>query len=192
MARRVFISYEGHDRNRAKGFQHLRWNKNVDIEFVGPHLLRPVGSTNEDYIARKIKEQLKRSSVAVVLIGRHTSESDWVAKEIQWALEKDTPLLGIKIEPNVRVPQALVDCGAGIIEWDPNKVPDAINRAVRGQEGSCCSQSHRHADSAGTTNRRRHAEASACGCRVAISCRFDRGASKGRRAHRFSQRPVRS
>jgi hypothetical protein len=131
MARRVFVSYDERDRNRAKGFQHLGRDKNADIEFVDPHLLRPVDGANEEDVARKIKDQLKRSSVAVVLIGRHTSESDWVAKEVQWALEKDTPLLGIKIDPNVRVPQALLDGGAGIIEWDPKKIPDAIDRAIR-------------------------------------------------------------
>ena len=76
--RRIFISYQHEDEMKAKGFNLLRWNKNVDIEFVGRHLLSPVDSGNRDYITRKIKEQLHGTSVTVVLIGSKTHESDWV------------------------------------------------------------------------------------------------------------------
>ena len=42
MARRIFISYQHDDQMKAKGFNLLRWNKNVPTEFVGRHLLDPV------------------------------------------------------------------------------------------------------------------------------------------------------
>lgn len=132
MARRVFISYEGSDRDRAKGFNLLRWNKNVDVEFVGRHLLDPVDSTNRDYITRRIKEEINGSSVTIVLIGKETCDSDWVAREVQWSLEKDGPngILGIRLDDGVRIPEALVDCGAEIINWDPHKFANAIERAA--------------------------------------------------------------
>jgi hypothetical protein len=59
MARRVFISYEGEDRNKAKGFNLLQWNKNVDVEFVGRHLLNPVKSKDPAYISAEIRERSK-------------------------------------------------------------------------------------------------------------------------------------
>lgn len=133
MARHVFISYEGHDRDRAKGFHLLRWNKNVDFNFVGRHLLDPVNSTNADYITRKIKEQLHGSSVTVVLLGKHTSDSDWVDKEIRFSLEKENPngVLGIRLDPDAPVPDALHDCGAEVIDWQPDQFENAIERAAR-------------------------------------------------------------
>jgi hypothetical protein len=133
MPRRIFISYEGHDRDQAKGFNLLRWNTNVDLEFVGRHLLDPVDSTNSDYITRKVKEQLHGSSVSVVLIGEHTTESEWVAKEVQWSLEKGNGILGIRLrgQADAEVPQTLIDCGAEIMDWVPDKFAEAIERAVR-------------------------------------------------------------
>lgn len=130
--RRVFISTCYKDRLKAKGFNLLRWNKNVDVEFVGRHLLDPVDSTNERYIAQCIKEQICNTSVTVVLIGRDTSCSDWVNKEIEWSLAKERPngILGIKLEPGVVVPVALHDCGAEIVEWDVHEFGDAIERAA--------------------------------------------------------------
>ena len=133
MGRRVFISYEGHDRNKAKGFNLLRWNKNVNADFVGRHLLDPVKSTDHDYIRGQIKSQIKGSSVTVVICGGYTNESSWVGHEIKWSLEKDPPngVLAIKLTPDAQVPQAVLDCGGEVIGWDPKKFDEAIERAAR-------------------------------------------------------------
>ncbi len=121
---------------KAKGFHLLRWNKNVDVEFVGRHLLDPVDSSNEQYIRSKIAEQLHGTSVTVVLLGKETCDSEWVEYEIQKSLEKDNGVLAIRLEPNVPLPEdspvrkALFDAGAEIIDWEPDKFGDAIERAA--------------------------------------------------------------
>jgi antiphage defense system Thoeris ThsB-like protein len=131
MACRVFISYQHLDRLKAKGFHLLRWNKNVDIEFVGRHLLDPVNSENRDYIARKVKEQLADTSMTVVLIGKDTSQSEWVANEIRWSLEKGNGILGIQLDTAGDTPKPLLDCGAEVIGWNPHDFKSAIDRALR-------------------------------------------------------------
>lgn len=131
MARRIFISYQHEDRMKAKGFNLLRWNKNVDFECVGRHLLDPVDSNNEKYIREQIKEQLSGTSVTVVLIGKNTADSDWVADEVKWSLDKGNGVLGIRLEPDVTIPSALSDCGAEILDWDPHSFQPAIERAAK-------------------------------------------------------------
>jgi antiphage defense system Thoeris ThsB-like protein len=139
MARRIFISYQHKDQMKAKGFNLLRWNKNVDIEFVGRHLLDPVDSKNEKYIAEKVVEQLKGTSVTVVLIGNDTCDSDWVAWEIERSLAKEKPngILAIKLEkgisitPESPVGKLLASAGAEILEWEPSQFGDAIERAFK-------------------------------------------------------------
>ena len=136
--RRIFISYQHNDQMKAKGFNLLRWNKNVDLEFVGQHLLDPVDSTNEDYIKSCVREQIAGTSVTVVLIGRNTYDSDWVKWEIDESLAKDNPngILAIKLDDDVLLPDnspvgmALRDAGAEIIGWDPHAFQDAIERAA--------------------------------------------------------------
>lgn len=139
MPRRIFISFQHDDRMRAKGFNLLRWNPNVDVEFVGRHLLDPVDSTNEDYIRQCVREQLKGTSVTVVLIGDKTHDSDWVASEIEESLKKEKPngILAIRLDgdsplpPDSLVARALTDAGAEIIGWNPHEFADAIERAAR-------------------------------------------------------------
>jgi MTH538 TIR-like domain (DUF1863) len=129
MSRRIFVSCAYQDQARAKGFNLLRWNKNVDLEFVGRHLLDPVHSNDPDYIARKIKEQLTGTSVTVVLVGRETAKSDWVEREIQWSLGKGNGVLAIRLD-DVPLPNGIIECGAEVIGWDPAAFDDAIERAA--------------------------------------------------------------
>ena len=132
MARRIFISCQYEDQLKAKGFNLLRWNKNVDVEFVGRHLLDPVNSNNWDYISRKIREQLTGTSVTVVLIGDTTWQSNAVAYEVQQSLKKSAPngILGIRLHDGVKIPDSLQDCGAEIIDWKPEEFEAAIDRAA--------------------------------------------------------------
>ena len=131
MARRIFISYQHDDRMKAKGFNLLRWNKNVDFECVGRHLLDPVDSKNEKYIREQIRKHLTGTSVTVVLIGKNTADSDWVADEVEWSLAKDNGVVGIRLEPDVRIPSSLSECGAEVIDWEPHSFESAIERAAK-------------------------------------------------------------
>ena len=130
MARRIFISCSYEDQMKAKGFNLLRWNKNVKFDCVGRHLLDPVDSTNADYISSKIREQLTGTSVTVVLIGKDTAASHWVNREIQWSLEKGNGVLGIFLQSGCAVPQALIECGAEVLSWDPHSFEDAVERCA--------------------------------------------------------------
>ncbi len=130
MARRIFISFQHDDRMKAKGFNLLRWNRNVDLEFVGRHLLDPVDSSNRDYIRRKIKEEMAGTSVTVVLIGKQCADSEWVADEIRWSQEKGNGLLGIRLADACKTPEALSEAGAEVIDWNPHTFEAAIDRAA--------------------------------------------------------------
>ena len=132
MVRRIFISFQHGDIMQAKGFNLLRWNPNVPVEFVGRHLLSPVDSQNKQYIQRKVREQLKGTSVTIVLIGRRTADSDWVDYEIRASLERGKGVLGIRLKgaENADIPPALREAGAKTIDWEPDTFADEIERAA--------------------------------------------------------------
>lgn len=134
--RRVFLSFQHRDQMRAKGFNLMSYNKNLKLDFSVRHVLDPVKSSDQQYISRKIKEQLKYTSATVVLIGKDTAKSDWVAREIEWSREKGNAIVGIQIDPGAEVPAGLLEAGAEILDW--NKPADvaqfgpAVERAVKG------------------------------------------------------------
>jgi hypothetical protein len=164
--RKVFISFQHDDREKAAGFNLLRWNKNVQIDFVGRHLLSPVDSTNDQYIESKIKEMLHGTSVTVVLIGKRTCESKWVQWEIEQSLQKEHPngILAIRLDDanlptGCALEAVLNEAGAEIVDWDAHSFAPAIERAAMasgraeaiilagtGTEGESCSREAAVAD----------------------------------------------
>jgi hypothetical protein len=132
MPRRVFLSYQHRDHGRAKGFDLMHRSPHVEAAASVRHLLSPVDSKDPANIGRKIREQLKFTSVTTVLVGRDTHKSDWVRKEIEWSLAKDQPngLLAIRIDPDARLPQALVDYGAEVLDWTRPSTIEAFEAAI--------------------------------------------------------------
>lgn len=134
MTRRVFISYQHADQMKARGLNLMTYNKNVNVDFTGRHLLDPVKSTDSNYITRKIKEQIAGSSATIVLIGKDTAGSAWVDREIQWSEEKGNGIIGIRIDPDAAIPGGLTEYGAEVLDWyapdDVNQFDDAIERAI--------------------------------------------------------------
>ena len=134
MTRRVFISYQHADQMKARGLNLMTYNKNVNVDFTGRHLLDPVKSQDSEYISQKIKEKIKGSSATIVLIGKETAQSEWVEKEIQWSKEQGKGIIGIRIDPGTPVPDGLTEYGAEILDWnepsDVNQFDDAIERAI--------------------------------------------------------------
>jgi hypothetical protein len=131
--RRVFVSYHHADQMKVKGFDLMRYNRALGLEFTTRGLLDPVKSLDPAYISRCVKERQRGTSVTVVLIGEGTAGSDWVEKEIRWSLEKKPPngLLGIRLSPDAPVPTGLE--GVEVLDWDrPEDVREfgpAIERA---------------------------------------------------------------
>jgi hypothetical protein len=134
MTRRVFISYQHEDQMKARGLNLMTYNKNVNIDFTGRHLLDPVNSTNSAYISSVIKDRIKGSSATIVLIGRETTDSEWVEKEIAWSREAGNGIIGIRIDPDAEIPEGLIDYGAEILEWakpeDVQEFDEALERAI--------------------------------------------------------------
>lgn len=137
MPRGLFISYQHKDRNRARGFNLLQYNKNVNFQFRGRHLLEPVNSENKAYIRSKVREQLHGTSITVVLLGEKTHRSKWVEWEIKESIERGNGIVAIQLKDqkcplpdNSRVGKALEEAGAEVMGWDPHAINAAVERAA--------------------------------------------------------------
>ncbi len=135
--RRIFISFHSADRQRVGGFNLLPYNSNVDAEFSTRHLLSPVKSDNDSYVRRKISEQMKGTSATMVLLGPKTYEREWVAEEIKKTVENSKGVVAMRFKdeeaplpPDSCVGKALEEAGAEVLDWDPNEIREAIERAL--------------------------------------------------------------
>jgi len=138
-SRSVFISFQHADIDKAKGLALLSHAPNVELKFNGRHLINPVDSTNRDYIMRSIREQIKGSSVTLMLVGDNTSNSEWIADEVKLSTEKEPPngFVVVKLSPGAVVPDGIPD-HAEELDWhqpsDVAEIGPAIERAAAARD----------------------------------------------------------
>lgn len=137
--RNVFISFQHGDIDKAKGLALLSHAPNVELKFNGRHLINPVDSTNRDYIRRSIREQITGSSVTLMIVGKDTANSDWIADEVRLSNEKDPPngFVVVKLSPDAVVPDGVPD-HAEELDWhkpsDVAEIGPAIKRAAAARD----------------------------------------------------------
>lgn len=98
MARRVFFSFEYSDVSRAMIVRNSWVTQGKEAAgFVDAAAFEKIKRQGEVAIKRWIDNQLKGTSVTVVLVGQYTCRSRWVKYEIQKSIEIGNGLLGIDI-----------------------------------------------------------------------------------------------
>lgn len=99
MARRVFFSFEyEHDVSRANVVRNSWVTQGKEAAgFVDAAAFEKVKKGGDTAIKKWIRDQLKGTSVTVVLVGLHTCSSKYVKYEIEQSIEKGNGLLGIDI-----------------------------------------------------------------------------------------------
>ena len=99
MARRVFFSFEyEHDVSRANVVRKSGVTKGIeDAGYVDASDFEKVKQRGDDAVKEWIADQLKGTSVTVVLVGEYTCSSKWVKYEIEASEKRGNGLLGIDI-----------------------------------------------------------------------------------------------
>ena len=98
MARKVFFSFKYEDVSRAMVVRNSWITKGIDAAgFIDAADFEKVKRNGDQAIKSWIDNQLKGTSVTVVLVGKETCNSRWVKYEIQKSVEMGNGLLGIDI-----------------------------------------------------------------------------------------------
>jgi hypothetical protein len=100
MARRVFFSFHyEHDNFRANQVRNANVVVGPDVAGFFDHSeYEEAKKKGDEAIRRMILGHLDRTSVTVVLIGRHTASRPWVLYEIAESIKRKNGLLGIYID----------------------------------------------------------------------------------------------
>ena len=120
---RAFLSFVEEDLNVVNLFRGQAKSDHSDLEFADYSIKAPFDSTNADYIARGIANQLKLVSVTVCLCGPTTHTSKWVDWELRKSIELGKPIMGVCLYGAGRVshyPAALK--GRPRVRWNVHNI----------------------------------------------------------------------
>jgi hypothetical protein len=83
----------------------MMWKKNqkIDFNFENAHEINNIrDGSSEDTIKRKLRERMKHTDLLIVLIGENTKNLyKYVRWEIELALEKNFPIIGVNLNKKI-------------------------------------------------------------------------------------------
>lgn len=129
--KRVFLSFIEEDKERVQGLRLLAANPNFDLEFYDESVRVAINSRDAEYLKRKIREKIYRTTVTVCLISENTYKSEWVNWELEESNEKGNKIIAMALKGinSAVLPRLIKEKGVTFYGWDPKNLNDLIARA---------------------------------------------------------------
>lgn len=131
----IFISHVHEDDALLPKLKDLISKAGMEVRDGSINSAKPNNANNPDYIWDKyLKPRIDWSSTLVVLITHDTAQSDWVNREIKYAIEQGKNVVGVYAQgaTDADVPEELAKHAAAIVGWQGDRVVDAINGNITG------------------------------------------------------------
>lgn len=129
--KRVFLSFIGEDADRVRGLRLLAANPDYDLEFYDESVRVPIGSYDSEYVKRKIRDKIDRTTVTVCLISEQTYTSRWVDWELEESNQKWNTIIAMALKGVQRavLPRLIREKGLPFYPWDPAHLAELIRSA---------------------------------------------------------------
>jgi hypothetical protein len=75
-----------------------------------------------------LDEQIRQASAVLVLAGMYVAYKQWIQYEIDRALSKGKPVIGIRPRGQERIPLAVAEAAKEMIGWNTESIVSAIRK----------------------------------------------------------------
>lgn len=126
--KKIFVSYHSKKDSHYKNLLNA-WVKNdsFELDFEDVSTDTKINSRNQQYLKRRMKEQIKKSDCVMVFIGESTHKRPWVLWEIEKAKELKKPIIAVKERRGHKSPDGLLGCDATwVIGFSEEKIRNAL------------------------------------------------------------------
>ena len=129
--RRVFLSFAYEDIAQVNGLRGLIHNPNHELDAYDESVRELIDSQNADYIKRRIKEKIRRSSITVCLISTTTYQSKWVDWELDESIRQGNAIIAMALKGVGRatLPTLIHQRQIHFHAWDPSYLDRLIEAA---------------------------------------------------------------
>jgi len=131
MARRVFLSFKAEDKQQVQGLRLMAANDKFDVDFFDESVRVAIDSNNAEYVRRKIREKINRTSVTICMIGSETHTSKWVDWELEESFDKGNTVIAMALKGIERavLPGPIRSRNLTFHSWDPDNLARLVNAA---------------------------------------------------------------
>jgi hypothetical protein len=129
--KRVFLSFRVEDKQQVQGLRLMAANDKFDIEFFDESVRTPIESTNQEYVRRKIREKINRTTVTVCMISPDTHTSAWVEWELLESFDKGNTVIAMALKgvDSAVLPRPIKERNLTFHAWDADHLAKLIDEA---------------------------------------------------------------
>lgn len=121
----IFVSHYHSDAKKIEELQDLLHKHGLEMRDSSIYEAKnPNNATNKEYIESLIRPQIDWAGTVVVLVGRNTSQSDYVNWEIEHAYREDKRIVGVYLqgEGDADLPEAFKKYGDSLVKWNGDSI----------------------------------------------------------------------
>lgn len=125
----IFVSHSWDHNNDLEKLQNLLKERGYfNVEFSEVSKDEPINSENATYIKRRLRDKINDSNIVLALSGVYASHSDWMIWEMDTAIEKEIPIVGVAPRGNSNTSQEVQNRSIEDVKWNTESIVAAIRK----------------------------------------------------------------
>ena len=88
----------------------------------------PKDANSPSRLKEALRRQMRPANVFLILSGMYVTYSDWIEFEIDYGVELDKPMIGVRPWGQQRIPRVVSDSMDEMVGWNTNSIVDAVRR----------------------------------------------------------------
>ncbi|MBR6093173.1 MAG: TIR domain-containing protein [Bacteroidales bacterium] len=126
---RVFISHSWDHVDDLKRLRNLLEQRGYfHVEFMEASPDNPIHSDRNKYVRIALNQRIESSDMLLGIAGVYASYSDWMEWELDKAIEKGIPIVGVVPWGHERISRIVSSRANEIVRWNTESIVDAIRR----------------------------------------------------------------
>lgn len=129
---KIFISHSWSHVNDLKSLRNLLESRGYfNVEFTEFPPTDSINSMNTYYIRQRISERIAASDIVLGIAGIYASYSYWMKWELDKAIEKGVPIIGVIPRGQERISAIVNDRADEIVHWNTESIVSAIRKHAK-------------------------------------------------------------
>lgn len=127
----VFISHSWDHVEDLKRLRTLLENRGYfKVDFTEASPDNPINSDKNQYVRMVLSRRIGESDIVLGIAGIYASYSDWMQWELDKAIEKSIPIVGVKPWGNTSISKVVSNRAKEVVNWNTESIVAAIRRYV--------------------------------------------------------------
>ena len=125
----IFISHSWNYPDDLENLRSLLRNRGYfNVEFEEASANEPINSENATYIKQRLKQKIENSNIVLGIAGIYASYSEWMAWELDKAIELGVPIVGVVPRGQERISTTVSSRSKEDVHWNTESIVEAIRK----------------------------------------------------------------